>query len=289
MIDEKIDRLNQNQELRKLVASRQDTKQGNQKKLCILDLNGVLIEKDVTPKLNQLYQTKIRLMFDPLVTKSEPEVQTLLKTKGLEIKSTSRTPIAEQLREFVAETCFEPAKGTPSRKIAYDLAETAFDSKEITATEYPDAKPFCIRAAKTAELIVLSRGSESLLSKMVRASSLSPQIARTESTIPYGNAKTAETFIRYYLHQSSDGNQIAEFLEDEFDAILELVLASAWLGRQLKLPSLAFQIVWVDRDSELKEKKIQYKELTDWMQKNKFEPDQYLLRVETLEKLNPEN
>ncbi|GEM_PF-6026184 len=286
MIEDRWTQLSQNTALQTEIQKSGKPKPPKTKPVCVLDLNGVLTEKDITPKLNALYKEKIKLMFDPLTRKSETEVNQLLEQKGLHVQSKSNAPLAQQLRDFAADTCFEPAKGTAARQIAYDLAESAFDSKEITPTVYPDALTFCTKAAKNRRLAVLSRGTKSLLSKMVSSSTLSPFIAQTESTIPFGNAKTAETFIHYYLHVRTIGEQIAEILEDEFDAVSELVLASAWLSKQFPTRKPAIRIIWVDRDNELAQRTAGYNQLNQWISHQGFLAHEMLTRIETLEQLD---
>lgn len=198
-LDTRWNELQQNAELAALTKKKPDNQ--NTHKACVLDFNGVLVEKDVSPKINAMFREKILLLFDPLSSQTDEQIQKKFEQKKLFVKNESEKRMIDALAELVADECHAPAKGTPARKTVYDLAESLIESGEIKIHVYSDAIPFLDRIKSTHHRLMLSRGSLSLLTKSCKGSGLLEHLDQIESTIPYGNAKTAETFIRFAFEQ----------------------------------------------------------------------------------------
>ncbi len=283
MMEEKWEKLDANKELLKGITTQSVRKRENKKSCYVFDFNGVLVEKDITPKINAVFREKILLLFDPLRAKTDDEIRMALQKKGLRISADSDRRMIDTLAEFVADECFSPAKGTPARKTVYDLAETLLESGELKITAYPDAQPFLEHVKSKQYRVLLSRGSLSLLTKSCKASGLFEHVDEIETTIPHGNAKTAETFIRFAFEQQKKGRWIQQFLEDEFEAIQELILANVWMQKH-GLPS--FHVVWVDRDNELATRQNEVKQLENWISGKGIKSRDVLVRIETFKDYN---
>lgn len=284
-LTERWEQLEKNDELLSLLKSAKPFSKSSAKPVCLLDFNGVLIERDVSPKMNLLYKEKIRRMFDPLVEMDENTFKAKLENAGLQIKTANQKPISESLREFVSENCYAPKKGTPARKVLYDLAESAFENGEIKIEVHPDAELFLKKLGEKRFRLVLSVGSLSLLSKIAKGIGFDKLMDTLESTIPYGNAKVAETYLRFYFEKQQKGQTISEALEDEYPNVQELVLTSVWLQKH---DQTSFRVVWVDRENEFPQKKELLLELQQWVNAQGIAFSDVFERIENLKTYRPQ-
>lgn len=76
---------------------------------------------------------------------------------------------------------------------------------------------------------------------------------------------------------------VTTFLEDEFEFVQELVLASVWLQKH---GQPGFSVVWVDRDNEQAKKKEQVDTLNQWTKQNNVSKEPVLQRIENLKQLD---
>lgn len=279
MFAERWNQLESQPELKSLISVENN---GVMQPCIICDFNGVLVEKDISPKINAAYKERIQLMFDPLVSQSDAEVKNKLLQRGIKITSENGSSITKSLRDFVADECYQPKKGTPARKIVYDLAEPLFETGEIKVTLYGDVKPFLETASKKFKVKVLTRGTESLVTKICKGIGIYDLVGNPDSTISFGNTKTAETFIRYYFDELKNNRKIEFIVEDEFEAVQELILASCWITAATNASTPAFRVWWVDRDNEEKTFVDQLKQLKNELQQKGFELDNVLIRSNIL-------
>ncbi len=222
------------------------------KKTAVYDLNGTLVPS-VTFEAMAHYERKLVEIMGPLEGVKDDEAKKSLKENGIGIEGKN---ISKKIRSFVIESIKQPKRGTKARGIYYDLLELAYERGEISTKALPDA----LAEGNTIDrdkkeglwIVALSRGSDTLLAKILKFSGLDGKIEKIYSTLPFGGEKTAQAYAGVYALLKKDGLKPVRFYEDEFPNVRQLFEFGISIARK-RYP---FEIVWVNRNGESREKEI---------------------------------
>ena len=203
-------------------------------KVALYDFNGTLV-KEIGGESRRYFVAKLKALLEPLSD--------------------------EKLRSLVLEKISMPERGTKAREVYYDFLEMGLEKGEINPIVFKDvyaSNNLIERDRKEGlKIISLSRGTDSLLRKILKASGLSETVQEIHSTIPYGGEKTAECYFDFFLDCLKRKQFIVKSYEDEFGNLQNMFCADVALALKLNLKSLPFKIIWVNRKKENRKKEIQ--------------------------------
>ena len=205
-------------------------------KAALYDLNGTLVG-EFSDKGWEYFEEKLKALLEPIKKDDE-------KTFNL---------VLEKIRK--------PKRGTKAREVYYDFLEMALEKKAIIPKAFGDVflsdNSISRDMKENLKIISLSRGTDSLLDKIVKAGGLSETLQEIHSTIPYGGEKTAECYFEFFLDCLKRKQFIVKSYEDEFGNLQNMFCADVALALKLNLKSLPFKIIWVNRKKENRKKEIE--------------------------------
>ncbi|MFH0973669.1 MAG: hypothetical protein V1817_02695, partial [Candidatus Micrarchaeota archaeon] len=224
-------------------------------KCVVYDFNGTLAP-DFKKQAMAYYRARLEDALEPLVAAPDAELENELMKAGF--IASERSKIGSRLSRIVLERIARPKRGTKARQVYYDLLEAALEKGAIDAKALPDAlSPKSVIRKERREgwrVVALSRGTQSLLDKYLKASGLGEVIERIYSTIEFGGEKTKSAYIGCIKRLEKDGFDARRFYEDEFDNVKQMFAAGLELARERE-SVFPFEIVWVDRLGEIEKKK----------------------------------
>ncbi|MFH1443179.1 MAG: hypothetical protein ABIG96_04050 [Candidatus Micrarchaeota archaeon] len=199
-------------------------------KAALYDFNGTLVEMKGT---GGIYERKIREMLEPM----------------------NQNASDRKIAKYVLNKVKSPKRGTKAREVYYDFLELAIERGEVKMVAFPDVfkKGNAIENDRKAglKIISFSRGTDALMKKSMEASGTTRIIGKMYSSIPYGGEKTAACYSGFFLDLLKERKLIVKSYEDEWQNVREMLIADLALAVLLKMQSLPFQIIWVDRKNEI--------------------------------------
>lgn len=224
-------------------------------KCAVYDFNGTLAP-DLKEQAMAYYKARLEEQLEPLAGVPDAELENDLAKAGF--IASERAKIGARLAKIVLERIARPKRGTKAREVYYDLVEIALEKRLIDAKALPDAlAPNNLLNKEKKEgwrIVALSRGTQSLLDKYLKASGLNEVIERIYSTIEFGGEKTKRAYVGCVARLERDGFDARRFYEDEFDNVKQMFAAGLELAKERE-SAFPFEIVWVDRLGELSKRR----------------------------------
>lgn len=216
------------------------------KPIHIFDLNGTLIKKDLGMFFEHYFREKIiEPLFEPLLSITND------KWRENFPEAVNQSISQKVVHDRVLEIVVNPPKHTPAREAYYSIVEGELRGKKIDVGVAPDVlneQSALMQLHKNkVDIMLLSKGTASLLEALLEASSLKQYFSFFDSTIPYGNVKNKDTFLNLIKNLSDKGYEVRAFYEDEVEAVKELDKARKEL--QGKSGQFPFKIYWINRDN----------------------------------------
>lgn len=242
------------------------------KKCVVYDFNGTLAP-DFKEQSLAYYKTRVEEQLEPLAQTPDNEIENDLLSAGFLV--IERKKIGERLARLVLERVARPKRGTKAREVYYNLVEIALEKRSIDAKALPDALAprNLLRKEKKAgwRIVALSRGTQSLLCKYLAASGLASVVERIYSTIEFGGEKTKRAYLGCVKRLERDGFDARRFYEDEFPNVQQMFAAGLELAHEQKSEStFPFEVIWVDRNEELKKRRKEIAALRADYEKKEF-------------------
>lgn len=223
----------------------------------VYDFNGTLAE-NVQGETLEYYTRRLSEALEPLLALSDEQVAVRLEEKGIAVKGKN---LSAKMREFVVESVRNPKRGTKAREVYYDLLESAMGKGLLVPRVLPDvlADGNSLDKEKLLglSLVAFSRGTQSMLDKLLVLSGLKGKIDEIYSSIDFGGEKKAEAYVGLYKQMLLDHRIPTRFYDDEFDIVKEILFFR--LAVQQSAPH--FEVVWVDRKNEVGLRKEELSEL----------------------------
>ncbi|MEK6954107.1 MAG: hypothetical protein AABX01_03810 [Candidatus Micrarchaeota archaeon] len=217
------------------------------RKAALYDFNGTLVST-MTDEGMRNYERKLGEQLGPLMEIGDDAIIRDAKKEGFEIMGKN---LGKKLSKFILQAIKTPRRGTKAREAYYDFMELALERGEMKIKPVLDAfaKGNFIESDRREglKLISLSRGTDALLQKSLKASGFSGIIEKMYSSIPYGGEKGARGYFEFYLDRLNEGISIVKCYEDEWRNVEGLVIADIALAAKLGFKNPPFEIYWIDR------------------------------------------
>ncbi|HLD75598.1 MAG TPA: hypothetical protein VI874_01145 [Candidatus Norongarragalinales archaeon] len=250
------------------------------KKTVVYDFNGTLVPA-ITKQGMAWYRHELKKAMGPLLEINSKALEELAAKKGIRLNGKN---LQKKLANLVLDVLSKPKRGTPAREVYYDLQEIAFERGIIPSKALWDAaspKSTLIRERKQGyRLVGLSRGTQTLLDKLLLFSGLSEKVERIFTTHEAGGEKTAQAYAHVYAGFKRKRYLPVRFYEDEFDNVEQLFL----FGLSIAKKKYPFQVIWVDRKKQLEKVAGRIENLKEKYGVRKHQPafNRSFIRVENL-------